>query len=233
MSDFFIPHSAITIRKFARLRPPSGALSAFSSPLAAELARLTEALLKTTDDSLERMRLVLKALHELGQLRRHNHRAARLVWDKLLWQRAEEKLDKDAERSANHQALQKMKNRLLDPIWTQLEVNDWAKIFGGGEAVRKVAEFIVEVQRELPPGSLSGKKPSDSVKPSPTKSGPIQPNPTNSSNGHAPVASPHAQVHQSPKPLNHAAQILRSAGGGSSTDCAAVIVVPQQNSVFS
>jgi hypothetical protein len=154
--------------------------------LAAELARLTEALLNTTDDPQERMRLVLKALHELGQLRRHNHRAARLERDKLLWQRAEEKLDKDAERSANHQALQKEKNRLLDPIFAQLEVNNWAKIFGGGEANRKVAEFIVEVQRELPPGSLSGKKSSGQIKPNPTKSNLIQPNPTNFSNGPPP-----------------------------------------------
>ncbi len=55
--------------------------------LAAELARLTEALLKRTDDPQERMRWVLKALHELNQTRRHNHRAARLQRDQLLWQR--------------------------------------------------------------------------------------------------------------------------------------------------
>jgi hypothetical protein len=142
--------------------------------LGAELARLTEILLKTTDNPQERMRWVLKALHELGQLRRHNHRAARLERDKLLWQREEEKLEKWAEGAE----MRKVKNDILAPILAQVEVNDLAKVFGGGEAGRKIAEFIVEVQHELPRGSLSRKQPPIPVNPNPTESNSIQPNPT-------------------------------------------------------
>ena len=165
--------------------------------LAAELARLTEALLKTTDDPQERMRWVLKALRELNHTRRHNHRAARLQRDQLLWQREEENLDKWAEGAE----LRKLKHDILEPIWAQVEVNDLANVFGGGEAGRKIAELIVEVQHEMPRGSLSRKQPPKSAKPNPTESDPIQPNPTesnqikpnqtNSPNGHVPVASRH------------------------------------------
>ena len=158
--------------------------------LAAELARLTEALLETTDDPQERMRWVLKALRELNQTRRHNHRAARLQRDQLLWQREEENLDKWAEGAE----LRKLKDDILEPIWAQVEANDLANVFGGGEAGRKIAEFIVEVQHELPRGSLSRKQPLKPVKPSPTKSDPIQPNPINLPNGHTPVANPRDNV---------------------------------------
>jgi hypothetical protein len=66
----------------------------------------------------------------------------------------------------------------LKPLWAQVEANNWGQFFGGGENGRKVAEFIMEVQHDLPPGTLTGRKPSDSLEPNPTESGPIQPNPT-------------------------------------------------------
>ena len=144
--------------------------------LAAELARLTEALLKTTDDPQAQMRLLREALHELNQLRRHNHRAARLKRDQLLWQREEDLLDEKAHRKE----FEEKKNKILEPILIRAtgELNTWAEICGGGEAGRKIAAFILEVKRDLPLGSLTGKKPSDSVKPNPTESDQIQPNPT-------------------------------------------------------
>jgi hypothetical protein len=133
-------------------------------------------LLKKTKDPQAQMRLLREALHELNQLRRHNHRAARLKRDQLLWQREEEERDKDAEKSALH----KQKCEILKPLWAQVEANNWGQFFGGGENGRKVAEFIMEVQHDLPPGTLTGRKPSDSVEPNPTESDPIQPNPTKS-----------------------------------------------------
>jgi hypothetical protein len=153
--------------------------------LAAELAQVTEALLKETDNPQERMRWVLKALRELGALRRHNHRAARLQRDQLLWQREEEKQQKYSEG----EPLRKAKHDVLAPIFAKLEANALAAAFGGGENGRRVAEFIAEVQHELPAGSLSGQKPSDLVKPNPTESDQIKPNPTNLPNGRAPESS--------------------------------------------
>jgi hypothetical protein len=115
-----------------------------------------------------------EALHELGQLRRHNHRAARLHRDQSLWQREEEKLDKQAER----QEFQKQKNEILKPLWAKSQLGAMAEIFGGGEAGRQVAAFVLEVQRDLPLGTLTGKNQSDSVKPNQTESDPIKPNQT-------------------------------------------------------
>jgi hypothetical protein len=159
----------------------------FAAVLAAELARLTEVLLKKSDEPQEQMRWVLKALHELGQLRRHNHRAARLQRDQLLWKRKEDELKKWEEGAE----MRKLKDDLLAPIVAQMEVNDLAHVFGGGEAGRKIAEYFVEVRRELPAGSLSGKKPTIPIKPNPSESDLIQPDPTNFSNGHPPVTKPH------------------------------------------
>ncbi len=142
--------------------------------LAAELARVTEDLLKTTDDPKERMRLLREALHELAPLRRYNHRAARLQRDQLLWQREEDKRDKQAEGAE----LRKAKHDALTPIFAQLEANEWAKIFGGGKNGRKLGKFIAEVNRDLPPGTLTGRNQSKPVQPNPTESDLIQPNPT-------------------------------------------------------
>jgi len=132
--------------------------------LAAELARVTEALLKTTDDPKERMRLLREALHELAPLRRHNHRAARLQRDQLVWQREEDERDKRAERDA----LRKQKHKIFEPVWAQMEANGLAKCFGGGENGMKLAEMIAEMQHDLPPGTLTGQNQSKPVQPNPT-----------------------------------------------------------------
>jgi hypothetical protein len=142
--------------------------------LAAELARVTEDLLKTTDDPKERMRLLREALHELAPLRRHNHRAARLQRDQLLWQREEDRLDKSAERAE----LRKRKNEIFEPVWAQMLANGLAKCFGGGENGMKLAKIYAEMKHDLPPGTLTGRNQSKPVQPNPTESNLIQPNPT-------------------------------------------------------
>jgi hypothetical protein len=147
--------------------------------LGAELARLTEILLKKSDDPQEQLRWVVKALHESNKMRRNNHRAARLKRDQLLWRRQEEERDKYAEGAE----LRKVKHDLLAPIRAQMLANGFAEAMGGGENGRKVAEFIAEVQNDLPSGTLSGKNPPASGRSNPTESNLIQPNPTNFTNG--------------------------------------------------
>ena len=71
--------------------------------------------------------------------------------------------------------MRKLKHDLLAPIMAQLEANGLTDAFGGDEAGRKLAEFMVEVQHELPRGTLSSKNRSNSIKPNPTESNPIQP----------------------------------------------------------
>jgi len=132
--------------------------------LGAELARLTKDLLKKTKDPQAQMRLLREALHELNQLRRHNHRAARLQRDQLVWQREEDERDKRAERDA----LRKQKHKIFEPVWAQMEANGLAKCFGGGENGMKLAEMIAEMQHDLPPGTLTGQNQSKPVQPNPT-----------------------------------------------------------------
>ena len=144
--------------------------------LGAELACAADALLKETEDPPERWRRLRELLHELGQLRRHNHRAARLHRDQRRWQREDELRDEKAEREHDHEE----KNKILAPIWAQVQLGTLAKVFGGGETGRKVAAFVLEVQRDLPPGSLTGKNQPDAVKPGQTESDPIKPNQTKS-----------------------------------------------------
>ena len=76
--------------------------------LGAELGCAADALLKKMDDPQERWRQLREVLHELGQLRRHNHRAARLHRDQRLWQREDEILDKKAEKQEYRQQKNKI-----------------------------------------------------------------------------------------------------------------------------
>ena len=146
--------------------------------LAAELGQVTFDLLKETDNPPERWRQLREVLHELGQFRRHNHRATRLKWDQRRWQREEDLLDEKARREEH----ERKKNKLLAPIFVRAsgQLDSLAKMCGGGEAGRTAAAIILEVQRDLPPGSLSARHQSNPVKPGQTGSDPIKPDQTGS-----------------------------------------------------
>ena len=65
-----------------------------------------------------------------------------------------------------------------------MELGVVAEAFGGGEAGRKIAAFILEVQDDLPLGSLTGKESSDRANPAklnPTGSNRIKPDQTKTS----------------------------------------------------
>jgi hypothetical protein len=161
--------------------------------LAAELGQTAFDLLKETDNPQERLRRLREVLHELGQLRRHNHRATRLKWDQRRWRRENEILDEKAER----EEFEKQKNKILEPIWAKMKLGPMAEAFGGGEAGRKIASFILEAQGDLPMGTLTGNQQSDpaspnptesdSIKPDQTGSNQIQPNPTKNSSNALPL----------------------------------------------
>jgi hypothetical protein len=84
--------------------------------LAAELARVTDALMKETDNPQKRWRRLREVLHELGQFRRHNHRATRLQRDKILWQREYSKRAQDDE----FREWQRQQNKNGPPFLMQL-----------------------------------------------------------------------------------------------------------------
>ncbi|HEY2953361.1 MAG TPA: hypothetical protein VGK40_12300, partial [Verrucomicrobiae bacterium] len=67
----------------------------------------------------------------------------------------------------------------LAPIWAKTKLGCLAELFGGGESGLEVAAFVLEVQGDLPLGSLTGKNRSQTVQPNQTQSKPIQPDQTN------------------------------------------------------
>jgi hypothetical protein len=146
--------------------------------LAAELGQVAFDMLKQTDNPQERWRWLREVLHELGPFRRHNHRATRLKWDKRRRRREEDQLDE----KASQEEIAKEKNKLIAPILMRAsgELNTLAEAFGGGEAGRKVAAFILEVQRDLPLGSLTGEPATDPVNPGHAESDSIKPDQTGS-----------------------------------------------------
>ena len=50
----------------------------------------------------------------------------------------------------DQQEFKEMKNKTLAPIWAELEKDPLAKIIGGGEFGKKVADIITSVRHDLP-----------------------------------------------------------------------------------
>lgn len=166
----------------------------FASVLAAELAQLAAALLEKETDPEKRWQRLREVHQELSQLRRDDHRAVRTMIKHERWNRQVASEDEEADKRFEKEN----RERHIAPFLARLELGSMAELFGGGEAGRNIAAFVLEMQNDLPVGRLGrlGRKSgadqskSASVKPNPTESNLIQPNPTNFSNGHAPVASP-------------------------------------------
>ena len=171
-----VAEQAEDLEASAKHRPLSDCLAPL---LALELKRVSETLLKETTDPHERWQRLRELLQEIGQLRRDDHQAARLRMDQADWNHeqariAEEKYQAD---------LREEKRELCAPVLAQLEVAAWAPLFGGGEAGHKIGAFLVEVQKDLPPGSLTSASktapvPSSPVQPNQSESNPIKPNQT-------------------------------------------------------
>jgi len=142
-----------------------------STVLAVELARVAEVLLDQTTDPQERWRRLREVLRELAQLRQEDRKTG---WLSLERERRDEELNR-LEKQERESEFRREKNKILAPIWAKSQLGNMAELFGGGENGRKVAGFVLEVQKDLPFGSLSGMTESDLVKPSQTESNQIKP----------------------------------------------------------
>ncbi len=118
--------------------------------LATELALYAETVLRETGDPKERWERLRGMLQELAKLRREDHRAARVAiererWEAELDRRQEEEMEKERKAA---------KAKMLSPLFAAAEANELAKVLGGGEEAREVAAQMVELQHDLPPGTL-------------------------------------------------------------------------------
>jgi len=164
----------------------------FAGLLAAELTRLAKTLLEKETDPEKRWRRLCEVHRELSQMRRDDHRAVRTSIKRQNWIRKTDREDEEAEKRSEKER----RENLCAPIWAHFKLGSMAELFGGGESGRNIAAFILEVQNNLPPGTLCGKPggiPSDPspAKPNPTESDLIRPNPTNFANGHTPSGNNH------------------------------------------
>jgi len=167
----------------------------FASLLAVELASLAVTLLEKETDPEERWQRSCEVHGVFSQLRCDASRAVRTRIKRERWNRQVQGEDEEADKRFEKEN----RERHIAPFLARLELGPMAELFGGGEAGRNIAAFVLEMQNDLPVGRLgrlgrkSGadqSKPAP-VRPNPTESDLIQPNPTNLSNGHAAIAIPH------------------------------------------
>ena len=134
--------------------------------MSVELARATRAMLAEAVNTKERWRQLQDLLPQLSQLRRADHRAARLRLEQERWEKEREHLEKEEWA----RKLQKAKNQALAPFWDKLKRRPLAEMFGGGELGEKIADHILGVQNmDLPEWgepSGPGQSGSDPVRPS-------------------------------------------------------------------
>ena len=164
-----------------------------ASILAAELASHAEQMLKDITDPKERWRLMQEFSRELRHLRHEDHNGQRNQLHRQRWEREVERQDaEDLEREEKGH-----KSRLLSLCFSQMRSQAVAEGFGGGEYGKKMAELVHRINFDLPledfrfDAELPDKTDPNGIKPNPTESDLIQPDPTNLSNDHAPVTSPH------------------------------------------
>lgn len=142
-----------------------------ASVLAVELARVAEILLEETTEPKERWQQLKELLNVVAGLRQEDRKTGWLALERA---RHEEETNArlEAERSS---MLKREKDKILAPIWAKAHLRALAEAFGGGDAGRDVAAFILEVQRDLPLGTLTGKLGSHQIKPDQTESNQIKP----------------------------------------------------------
>src|SRR5208283_4114913 len=95
------------------------------------------------DEQFEARARILNGLcRSVVQLQRGMHRSIRENYD--LEGLMEEKDKRDQEED---------KRKLLEPLWSKLKEYPLSQIFGGGEAGRKIAQFILAVKNDREPES--------------------------------------------------------------------------------
>ena len=114
--------------------------------LSVELAQSARALLSEAADSKERWHRLRELLAQLAQVRRADHRAARLRLEQERWELEHERL----EREEWARKFQSAKDRALAPFWNDLKRERLAEVFGGGEPGEKIADYMIKIHNMHP-----------------------------------------------------------------------------------
>ncbi len=165
--------------------------------LALELARNTEALLQQNADPRERWRHLQELLKAVGQLRREDHQAARLLLDQARWEREALRLDQENSERAEKE----VQRRATAPLVEALRAASLAQIFGPGAPGRQLASLLDDLHLDSAPGmpTNGNQTPPQSttpIQPNQTQSNPIKPDQTRSK-PHRPPGQPLRSLPQS------------------------------------
>ena len=68
-----------------------------------------------------------------------------------------------------HDIRQELKREALAPFWTTKKAGLLADYFGGGEGGKKIADYIIAVENDLPLPKLDGEKPDGQAQSNPVK----------------------------------------------------------------
>jgi hypothetical protein len=164
----------------------------FASVIAAELMVVTRARLEKETDPEKCWKIICEVLPKLSQLQCDGHRAVRTMIRRERWNRETEREDEKIEERFE----KKRKDQHVNLFFAMHGKSTLAETLGGGEYGKKWADWLVRVQHGLsmPDWWRKDNRGPDSpeeIKPNPTESDLIQPNPTIFSNGHPPPPSLH------------------------------------------
>lgn len=121
-----------------------------SAVLTTELVRTAQAVLDEVTDPAERWRQLRELRRELAELRKDDHRAARLKLD-----RDEAKREEEERREAERQAdLKRMKDYALAPIRAAMRMVAISEVFKDDPAMRDACAIMFETDFDLPEGFL-------------------------------------------------------------------------------
>jgi hypothetical protein len=154
----------------------------YASVLAVELIRVTRTQLEKETDPENRWQIIYEVHRELSQMRGDDSRAVRTGIKRERWNR-----EKEREEEEDLERLEKEnKKHLIDICFSPMHNQTMAELFGGGKHGEKMAELLHCIKFDLPlpdfidPG-LSEKPSPVAVKPNPTESDLIRPDPTKNS----------------------------------------------------
>jgi hypothetical protein len=164
----------------------------YTSVLSVELIRQATTRLENETDPEKRWQIICEVHRVFSRLRRDDHRAVRTFIKRERWEREVERQDEEDIKRIKRESKMRLNKICLAPMFNEAV----AEGFGGGEYGKRMAEILHRIEFDLPwddlvDKELRGKSHPNGVEPNPAESDLIQPNPTNFSNGHPPVAKPH------------------------------------------
>ena len=120
----------------------------------------------------ERWQRLRELLRELAQVRRDDHRAARLQIEQERWELESERL----EREETERQIKEIQGRSRAAAWAAMQLEASAKEFGWSAARKEAEAAMFEAQLDLPRGIFTGKRGrSSEVKRSKSESNRVQP----------------------------------------------------------